>query len=297
MRIAATPRSVPAMRMQDRLRAFAAVATLAVAGMLGSARRRVRIASADRCRRRGRGDQLHLEHDLRAVGLFQSSVRPRTSTSPGSRTRASVPAPATSPRSTRRVTVFAVPLDPFFNGWHRALQGIACAPDRISAGQLASFVATVGSLRTPGDVAPLTIPGECALSGGLRVPVITGGATQYTYWINSSVLAPAEPTPRPTPAPTPRATSRPTPTPPATPTSPTPTPTASPSPSTTPAATPSATPSATGTVPATATPTVEQSVLAGNPSPTPSAVPAGVPADGARVCLARWRPAWPSRPR
>ena len=158
------------MRMQDRLRAFAAVATLAVAGLLCAACRHPRIASADRGGRRGRGDQLDLEHDLHsrrappidcAAQDFDLTWFENASIRPGSGNLTALDT---------QVTVFAPPLDPFFNGWHRALQGVACAPDRISAGQLATFVATVGSLRTAGDVTPLTIPGECALTGGLRLP-------------------------------------------------------------------------------------------------------------------------------
>ncbi len=266
------------MRMQDRVRAFPAVATLAVAGLL--ALPVVTLAShqptvADVV---AEATSSTWNMTCEPSGCLRSSAPPQdfdltwfenASIRPGS---GNLTALDTS------VTVFAPPLDPFFNGWHRGLQGIACAPDRISAGLLATFVATVGSLRTAGDVTPLTIPGECALTGGLRVPVITGGATQYTYWIHSTVLVPVEPTPQPTPTPRPR-TTKPTPTP--APPSASASATASPSPSSsaTASATASPSPSATAAT-STAAPTVEQSVLAGNPSPTPSTAPGGAPADG-----------------
>ena len=79
------------------------------------------------------------------------------------------------------VTVFALPLDSFFMSWHHALQSVACARDRVTASQVLAFVQSVGSLRTAGDVLPVTVAGECSLTGGLRLPPITGGATQYTF--------------------------------------------------------------------------------------------------------------------
>src|SRR6186713_3220492 len=153
------------MRMQDRVRAFPAVATLAVAGLLAlpvvtlaSHQPTVAEVVAEAtsstwnmtCQPSGASIECTAQ-DFDLTWFENASIRPGSG---------SLTALDTS------VTVFAPPLDPFFNGWHRALQGIACAPDRISAGQLATFVATVGSLRTAGDVTPLTIPGECALTGG-----------------------------------------------------------------------------------------------------------------------------------
>ncbi|HEX5579741.1 MAG TPA: hypothetical protein VFY43_08760, partial [Candidatus Limnocylindria bacterium] len=174
-------------------------------------------------------------------------------------------------------TVFGPPLDSFFMGWHTALQGVACASDRAAAGQLATFVASVAALRTPGEIAPLTIPDECSLTGGLRVEPVTGGATPYTYWISSVVIGPPPPTP--TPRPTPRPTPKPTPTPAVT-TSPTPSPSPTPSTSATPSPSPSLTPPATSTASGSATPTAEQGVQGGNPTPPPSGEPAGAPAAG-----------------
>jgi len=264
------------MRMQDRVRVFPAVATLAVAGLLSLPV--VTLAShqptvADivaeatsptwnmTCQPSGSSIDCTAQD-------FDFTWFENASIGPGSGTLTTLDT---------QVTVFAVPLDPIFNGWHRALQGVACAPDRVSAGQLATFVATVGSLRAAGDVTPLTIPGECALTGGLRLPAITGGDTQYTYWIQSTVLAPAGPTPEPTPTPRPR-TTKPTPTP--APPSASVSATASASASASATASATASPSPSASAAATATPTVEQSVLAGNPTPTPSTVPPAAPADG-----------------
>lgn len=165
--------------------------------------------------------------------------------------------------------VFAAPLEPYFRDWHAALQGVGCAPDRVSGGQLAAFVADVGSRTAAGDATPVTIPGECGLSGGLRVDTVDGRA-QYTYWIRSVMVPTATPTPSPTPRPTPSPTSRPTP-------SPDPTVTlGSPSPSSSISApifaSGSATPTASasgGSASATATATPEQQVLGGNPTASP----------------------------
>lgn len=169
------------------------------------------------------------------------------------------------------VTVFSLPLDPFFNGWHRTLQGVACAPDRITDAELGAFVDTVTSRRTDGTDGPVTIADECTLSGGLRTTT-NGSVTEYTYWIQSAAVVPpatATPTATPTRRPTPRPTASPT-------AGATATVTPTPSASAIQTPSPSATP--TEAVSATATPTTEQSVLAGNPSPTPSAVPPAGPA-------------------
>lgn len=171
------------------------------------------------------------------------------------------------------LAVYAIPPDPFFNGWHEALQGVACAPDRTTAGQLSTFVDTVMSRREAGSDGPITIAGECTLDGGLRISS-DGSVTQYTYWIQSSVLAaPATATPTPTPRPTHRATPKPTiglPTP-----TPIPAGSASGSPSATPSPSLASTPSATAVASPSAT--AEQSVLAGNPTPTPSSAPPAAP--------------------
>jgi len=182
-----------------------------------------------------------------------------------------------------QLDVHQIPPDSFFNSWHQALQGVACAPDRTTAGQLSSFVSTVMSRREEGTDGPITIADECTLSGGLRI-ASDGSVTQYTFWIQSAVLAPPE-----TATPTPTRTPRPTPSPTAEPTgAATPTPALTPSGGETASASASvvgsASASPTGSALASETPTssatatAEQSVLAGNPSPTPSAQPAGAPA-------------------
>lgn len=129
----------------------------------------------------------------------------------------------------------------------------ACGPDRISAGQVAGFVGSVAAMTAAGSVSPLSVSGECTLTGGLNIIPQGTLPPVYDYWINSVVFLPPPPTPPPTPAPTPRPTVTPvptvapTPTPTPTPTlSPTPTPTSSPTPTTTPSE--DASPSPEGTV-------------------------------------------------
>lgn len=184
-------------------------------------------------------------------------------------------------------TVRTAPLDSYFQGWHRALQAVACAPDDLSARQLIGFIAGVAGLREAGEVAPLTIPGECLLTGGLTL-TFSGEVAQYTYWVRSAVLSPPSPTPSPTssPIPTPSLNPSPSPSPTATSASATPTPTPSATPSVTPgpsasgsssaapatsaaeSASPSAGgPSSGGTEPSP-TPSTEQEVAGGNPTPT-----------------------------
>jgi hypothetical protein len=137
------------------------------------------------------------------------------------------------------------PLDSYFQGWMSSLQQAACAPDRITAGTVSNFVATVGALTSAGNVNPVTISAECYLTGGLVFVPNIAGAPQSDYWINALVIPPPTPTPSPTPTPTAKATPTPTTSP--TPTSsPTATPTSSPTPSATPSPTPSPTPG-TGT--------------------------------------------------
>jgi hypothetical protein len=173
------------------------------------------------------------------------------------------------------LTVFQIPPQGF-DGWFQGLQGVACAPDRISAGQLSDFIATVTSRREAGTDGPVTIVDECTLSGGLRI-ASDGSVTQYTYWVQSAVLAPsatATPTPtsRATVTPTQRASARATPV-----TTQGATSTATASASIRASATASASASASATAVSTAPATPEQSVLAGNPSPTPSFGQAAAP--------------------
>jgi hypothetical protein len=109
--------------------------------------------------------------------------------------------------------VFVTPLDSFFRSWMTSLLGVACAPSRTAAGQLASFVAAVGNLSRAGTESPLTIPGECNLSGGLSTVTRPDGRTEFDYWVNAVVV---RPTPTPTPNPKPSPSSTPTPAPPPT---------------------------------------------------------------------------------
>jgi hypothetical protein len=174
------------------------------------------------------------------------------------------------------VTVRSAPLDPYFHGWHSALQDVACAPDRVTAGQLSSFIQTVAERTAAGTDGPVTIGGECTVTGGLRV-VFSDSVAEYTYWLQSSVILP----PRPTPLPTVHLTPKPIDSPPPLPTT---APTAATTPTTTAVATTSPSPSSASPTPSpplstspAASSTPEQSVLAGNPSPTPSAQAAGAP--------------------
>jgi hypothetical protein len=139
------------------------------------------------------------------------------------------------------------PMDSYFRTWMTDLQAVPC--NGVSR-ELTAFVASLGNLTTDGTVAPMTIPGECNLTGGLVVKRgVTGAPSEYDYWINSAVIVPpATPTRSPTPSPTPAAT---------------PTPTASPTviPGSTATARPTASPTATATSTATAT---------GTPTGTPT---------------------------
>lgn len=170
------------------------------------------------------------------------------------------------------VTVFNPPLDPYFRGWHFALQQVGCAPTEGTGAELNAFIATVADRADAGNDGPITIGDECTISGGLRI-VPTGSVSEYTYFLRSTVLAPTVPTPTPQPSARPTASPTPIPTiPPSVAATPTPAPSASPT------ATPS--PSSPTAIPsATATP--EQSVLAGTPAPTSSAEPVVAPSSPA----------------
>ncbi len=161
--------------------------------------------------------------------------------------------------------VRVAPLDSYFRGWHFDMHQVGCAPDRTTAGQLNNFVATVGNMTSAGNAQPLTIAGECDLTGGLIEVVNQDGSKEYRYWINAGVIVPPPPTPAPTPPPTPPATVTPPPTPTASPTpKPTATSTAKAAPTATPNASASASPTPTGSPTASATRT---------PRPSPSATP------------------------
>jgi hypothetical protein len=173
---------------------------------------------------------------------------------------------------------FQPPLPSSFRTWMTDLQAVPC--NGISR-SLTAFVASVGNLTTDGTVTPLTIAGECNLTGGLNVLRNSDGfPTEYDYWINSTVIPTPTPTPTLAPTPTPKPTASPT---------ATPRPTPTPQPTAPPTAKPTATPasesasasasastsasesaSATEAPPATPAPTPEQSVeaIAFTPEPT-----------------------------
>ena len=188
------------------------------------------------------------------------------------------------------------PLDPYFQGWMDDMHTAACVATRTGDATLASFVSTVGSRTAAGNASPVTIPGECNLTGGLTVTFGTDGRAWYQYWINSSVVVPptTTPTPSPTPAQTPAATPKPTMSPTSTPrVTTTPKPTASPSATPGPVATPTASgsgpasasasasesPSADETATATPDATPEQSVEGATFTPEPT-VPQEAPDEG-----------------
>jgi hypothetical protein len=148
--------------------------------------------------------------------------------------------------------VHQAPLDPYFQGWMRDMHVPACVTTRTGDAMLSSFVSSVGSRTTAGNSSPITIPGECNLTGGLLVFLNSDGfVDHYQYWINSTVIPPPTPTPSPTPSPTPTPTPTPSPTPTATPRA-TASPTATPKPTATPSATPKPTATATATAAASA---------------------------------------------
>jgi hypothetical protein len=190
------------------------------------------------------------------------------------------------------------PLDPYFQGWLYDMHLPACAPNRTAGGQLSSFVSSVGNLQSAGTVNPMTIPGECDLTGGMNIVINQSGQREFNYWINAFVIVPPPPTPVPTPVPTPAPTPPPTPPPTASPTSaPTATPrpsasaaaTVTPSPSasatpsetatTSPTSTPSTSPTRTPRPSATASPTPEQTVAGITFAPEPSAAAPDVAED------------------
>lgn len=105
---------------------------------------------------------------------------------------------------------FQPPLDSYFRTWMSDLQAVPC---NGTSRALAAFVASVGNLTSQGTVTPLTISGECNLTGGLTVVRnVDGTPTEYDYWINSFVIVPPTPSPTPSPSPTvmPTATAKPT---------------------------------------------------------------------------------------
>jgi hypothetical protein len=166
---------------------------------------------------------------------------------------------------------FQPPLPSSFRTWMTDLQAVPC--NGITR-ELTAFVANVGNRTTDGTVSPLTVAGECNLTGGLIVKLNSDGfPSEYDYWINSTVI-PA-PTPTPSPSPSPTATPAPTP-------RPTAVSTATPKPTATPGATAAATATATATATPTATPvTSEPASASASESPstaeTPSATPSPTP--------------------
>jgi hypothetical protein len=212
--------------------------------------------------------------DCQAVGIDftwaeQATIRPGSGDLTSLYTLAALPSQFWQP-----------PMDPYFRTWMTDLQAVPC--NGVSRA-LTDFAVNVGNLTTDGTVAPVTITGECNLTGGLTVKrSVTGAPSEYDYWINSVVIVPpATPTPTATPSPTPTSTASPTATPRLTGT---PGPTASPTATATGTAT--ATANATPTATATATAATSESASAtGSVSPgeSPStsqggsATPAGTP--------------------
>ena len=165
--------------------------------------------------------------------------------------------------------VYVTPLPSNSRNWMISMQTAACGPTRTSAAEVAKFVDGVG-LSKDQMVSPLTISGECYLTGGMKtIPI--GGIDHYEYTVDSSVIQP----PPPTASPTPTLSSTPTAIPTATPT-PTPTATATPTPK--PIATPTTRPIVGGTVTPTASASASETAtlsatLPATPSPTPSPAP------------------------
>src|SRR6185503_7863507 len=107
--------------------------------------------------------------------------------------------------------VSSTPLDSFFRGWMNDLHQTACVNDRFASAAVTNFVNNVGSLTNPGNVTPVTIAGECNLTGGLVFVPNTAGGPQWDYWINANVIQPPPPpTASPTPTVAPTATPKPT---------------------------------------------------------------------------------------
>jgi hypothetical protein len=158
-------------------------------------------------------------------------------------------------------TVYYTPLNaqgPFFQSWHSDMHTAACGGTRGAASQVATFVAQVSALTSNGNVAPLTIVGECGMTGGLMVTPRGTLPPENQYWINSAVLVPPTPTPAPTPPPTPV---------------PTPQQTATPTPAATPSPTPTATPTPEPSSPASASASASAS---GDPSGSPEGTVGGI---------------------
>jgi hypothetical protein len=100
--------------------------------------------------------------------------------------------------------VSSTPLASFFQGWMNDLHQTACANDRFAAAAVSNFVTSVGSLTTPSTVNPVTVAGECNLTGGLVFVPNTAGGPQWDYWMNANVIQPQPPPPTATPSPRPR---------------------------------------------------------------------------------------------
>jgi hypothetical protein len=169
---------------------------------------------------------------------------------------------------------WGAPLYSSFRTWITDLQAVPC--NGVSR-SLTAFVASVGNLTSDGTVTPLTIAGECNLTGGLNVVRnVDGIPTEYDYWVNSTVIPPPTPTPSPTPTPTPTPTpsATPSPTPSATPGTGSPSSLASASASNTVAAS-QATRSSPPTAPSD---TPEQGIGAGTGTPSEPSAGAGLPA-------------------
>jgi hypothetical protein len=89
-------------------------------------------------------------------------------------------------------------LNTFSRQWMVAMHHVPCLNDRM----LIPFVDMVGDLTKPQTVTPLTISGECILTGGMIFHAGTLANDSYEYWINASVIPPSTPSPSPTASPT-----------------------------------------------------------------------------------------------
>ena len=167
----------------------------------------------------------------------------------------------------------------YFEQFMTGLHTLACGPTRTSGAQVAAFVSGVGTLIATGSLAPLTVPGECNLTGGMNVRQQPTGAPYYEYWVNSVVIQPTPPaTPTPAPTPTPR---------PSVAATPTPKPTPSFTPTTSPTETPSPSPTESGSPSGEPSQTPEQTVAGITFEPQPSA-PVGAPAPPDQGGAAGW---------
>lgn len=179
------------------------------------------------------------------------------------------------------VSIRYTPLDAettFFQDWTRSLHSVPCVNGRTGGAALFNFVTAVGDRTTAGNVTPVSIPGECDLTGGLTVTFEIDGRAWYHYWVNSVVIVP--PTPSPTPIPTPTPSPTPTPKPTASPTA-TPPVTATPTPTPSPTATASSSASESASASASAS---ESASATASASGSEAATPA--PADSAEQSVA-----------